>query len=70
MIYAGKKVQLNPEQEEMATFYAGYLGTEHVKKRNFNANFWQDWKKVRLVKGVKGEGETMVKVGERRRDEG
>jgi hypothetical protein len=44
--YEGKPVKLTPEQEEIATFYAQYLETDHVKKTVFNENFFKDWLKV------------------------
>jgi len=43
IIHKGKKVKLNPEAEEYATFYAKYIGTDYISK-TFNRNFWGDWK--------------------------
>ena len=43
---SGKPVKLTPEQEEVATFYAVKLDTDHVKKPAFNKNFWTDFKKI------------------------
>lgn len=39
----GKKVRLTPEQEEVATWYARLIESEHVKKEIFRVNFWNDW---------------------------
>lgn len=44
--YNGKKIYLNPEAEEAATFYAKFIGTEYTAKSKFNKNFWNDWKKL------------------------
>jgi len=44
--YNGKKIILNPEAEEAATFYAKFIGTEYTTKSKFNKNFWNDWKKL------------------------
>jgi len=45
LIYNGKKVELPAEAEEFATAYAKYIDTEYIKNKNFNKNFWNDWKK-------------------------
>jgi len=45
-LYEGKPVDLTPEQEEYATYYAQYLETDHVKKEVFRSNFWKCWKKL------------------------
>lgn len=42
----GKPVDLCPEAEEVATFYARYLDTDHVKKAIFNENFFKDFRKT------------------------
>jgi DNA topoisomerase-1 len=39
-------VHLEPEAEEVATFYAGVLNTEHVENSTFNENFFRDFKTV------------------------
>jgi len=45
LIYDGKKVELPAEAEEFATAYSKYIDTEYIKNKNFNKNFWNDWKK-------------------------
>jgi len=42
----GKLVDLPPEAEEVAGFYAAMLETEHAQDATFNKNFFDDWKKV------------------------
>uniref|UniRef100_A0AC35GC41 DNA topoisomerase n=1 Tax=Panagrolaimus sp. PS1159 TaxID=55785 RepID=A0AC35GC41_9BILA len=37
---------LNPEAEEVATFYARLLGQEYTTKDIFNKNFFNDWRKT------------------------
>ena len=44
--YLGKPVHLKPEGEEVASFYARYLETDHVKKPQFNKNFFKAFKSV------------------------
>lgn len=46
-------MELTPEQEEWATYFAKYLGTEHVKKPQFCANFFKDWLKFLNPPGSK-----------------
>ena len=48
--YQGQPVSLEPAAEELATMYARYIESDYAKKRVFNKNFWNDWKKV-LGKG-------------------
>ena len=43
---SGKSVDLPPEAEEVAGFYAAMLETEHAQDATFNKNFFDDWKKV------------------------
>nr|ANM86236.1 DNA topoisomerase 1 [Stygiella incarcerata] len=50
ILYDGKPVTLTPEQEEIATFYAGFHDSPYREKKVFLDNFWNDWKKV-LGKG-------------------
>ncbi|KAN0040528.1 hypothetical protein ACTA71_008865 [Dictyostelium dimigraforme] len=45
-MYDGKVVKLTPKQEEVATFYASYLETDHVKKEAFRENFFKEFKGV------------------------
>lgn len=46
LLYNNKKIILNKEAEEYATYYAKYLDTEYIKNKKFNINFWKDWKKL------------------------
>jgi hypothetical protein len=43
-VWTGKFVDLPPEAEEVAGFYAALLETEHAKDATFNNNFFEDWK--------------------------
>jgi len=45
-------VHLEPEAEEVATFYAAVINTEHVENPTFNENFFRDFKAV-LAKSKK-----------------
>lgn len=44
--YAGREVDLSPEAEEAAMFYAVKLETQHARDSVFNANFFDDFKKL------------------------
>jgi DNA topoisomerase I len=46
ILYDGKPVSLTPEQEEIATFFAGFHDSPYREKKVFLDNFWNDWKKV------------------------
>eukprot|EP00656_Telonema_subtile_P025731 TRINITY_DN2776_c0_g1_i2.p1 TRINITY_DN2776_c0_g1~~TRINITY_DN2776_c0_g1_i2.p1 ORF type:complete len:851 (+),score=233.21 TRINITY_DN2776_c0_g1_i2:109-2661(+) len=46
MLYEGNPVDLEPEAEEAATFYAQKIETEYVQRPIFRKNFWKDWKKL------------------------
>lgn len=39
-------MNLPPEAEEVAGFYAALLETEHARDATFNKNFFEDWKIV------------------------
>ena len=39
-------MKLQPETEEVATFYAKMLDHDYTTKEVFNQNFYKDWKKV------------------------
>jgi len=41
-------VDLPPESEEVAGFYAALLDTDHGRDVTFCRNFFEDWKKVLL----------------------
>lgn len=41
----GEVMQLSPEAEEVATFYAKMLEHDYTKKEIFNTNFFEDWRK-------------------------
>ncbi|KAF8200781.1 DNA topoisomerase I [Pholiota molesta] len=46
MKYNGQLVDLPPDAEEVAGFYAALLETDHAKDATFNKNFFEDWKIV------------------------
>ncbi|KAF9524043.1 hypothetical protein CPB83DRAFT_861979 [Crepidotus variabilis] len=46
MKYNGKSVDLPPEAEEVAGFYAALLESDHAKDKTFNSNFFGDWQTV------------------------
>jgi hypothetical protein len=39
----GKPVDLPPESEEVAGFFAAMLDTDHAKNETFQNNFFKDW---------------------------
>lgn len=41
-----QQVDLTPDQEEVATFFARYMETDHVKKPQFSKNFFTGFKSV------------------------
>ena len=43
---SGQPVDLPPESEEVAGFFAGMLETEHAKDATFQANFFKNWLEV------------------------
>uniref|UniRef100_A0A914XPF7 DNA topoisomerase I DNA binding eukaryotic-type domain-containing protein n=1 Tax=Plectus sambesii TaxID=2011161 RepID=A0A914XPF7_9BILA len=44
--YNGEVLHLQPEAEEVATFYARMLDHEYTTKDDFNKNFFKDWRKT------------------------
>lgn len=50
MRYGGKDVDLFPEAEEVATFYAGVIGSQHEENPTFRANFFADF--LKILKGT------------------
>ncbi|KZT71806.1 hypothetical protein DAEQUDRAFT_706582 [Daedalea quercina L-15889] len=46
MKYKGKPVDLPPESEEVAGFYAALIEADHTKDAIFNRNFFNDFKEV------------------------
>lgn len=45
MKYDGKPVTLEPEAEEVMSFYARMINHDYVTKEDFNRNFFTDWRK-------------------------
>ena len=39
-------MELEPNTEEVATFYGKMLDHDYTTKEVFNNNFWKDWRKV------------------------
>lgn len=46
MLYDGVPVDLTPEQEEVATFFAVMKETDYMKKEIFLRNFWEGFQEV------------------------
>ncbi|KAH9259624.1 hypothetical protein BASA81_002046 [Batrachochytrium salamandrivorans] len=50
LVYAGKEIQLSPEAEELATYYAACLGSQNLEKessaKTFNDNFFSQFQGV------------------------
>lgn len=44
--YEGKEIKLEPDAEEIATFFAACLGTPHAENPTFCANFFSDFLEV------------------------
>eukprot|EP00053_Salpingoeca_punica_P013801 m.125017 g.125017 ORF g.125017 m.125017 type:complete len:824 (+) comp16311_c0_seq1:120-2591(+) len=44
MLYDGVPYPLKPAAEEVAGFYAVMLNTDYMKKKQFNDNFWKEWR--------------------------
>ncbi|ORZ35512.1 hypothetical protein BCR44DRAFT_1434373 [Catenaria anguillulae PL171] len=44
--YDGRPVKLGAAAEEVATFYAGILGTQHEDNATFKTNFFTDFRKI------------------------
>ncbi|KAA8499802.1 DNA topoisomerase 1 beta [Porphyridium purpureum] len=44
LLYKGERCMLEPEAEEIATFYATKIGTTHVQNEKFNENFFDDFR--------------------------
>ena len=46
VVHIGKSVDLPPESEELAGWFAALLETEHAADEVFQTNFFQDWQLV------------------------
>ncbi|CAO3641599.1 unnamed protein product [Cunninghamella blakesleeana] len=46
MKYNGKPIKLSPEAEEVASFFAALLETDHAQNPTFQKNFFRDFKEV------------------------
>lgn len=46
MKYDGKPITLSPEAEEVASFFAALLETEHAQNPVFQKNFFNDWLQI------------------------
>ncbi|XP_076808604.1 DNA topoisomerase I, mitochondrial-like [Clavelina lepadiformis] len=44
--YDGEVMKLQPESEEVMTFYAKMLNHDYTSKKDFNKNFFSDWRKT------------------------
>jgi DNA topoisomerase-1 len=50
-MFKGRKIDLTPEQEEMAVAWVRKLGTEYAEDKVFIKNFFDDFSKALGVKG-------------------
>lgn len=57
-------MDLTPQQEELATYYAQYLETDHVKKPQFNKNFFDQFLEL-LNEGRNSKNKHIIKVLEK-----
>jgi DNA topoisomerase-1 len=55
IVFKGKKIALNPEQEEMAVAWVRKLGTEYAEDKVFIRNFFDDFCRALGVKGSIGD---------------
>jgi DNA topoisomerase-1 len=46
ILYNGNQIELEPDNEELATIYAKFTDTEYIKDHTFKKNFWNDFKKM------------------------
>ncbi|KAI8800083.1 hypothetical protein BJ742DRAFT_843064 [Cladochytrium replicatum] len=46
MLYDGNEIELHPEAEEVATFWAELINSDHAKKETFRKNFFADFLEV------------------------
>ncbi|KAG2174413.1 hypothetical protein INT43_004436 [Umbelopsis isabellina] len=46
MKYDGKPISLSPEAEEVASFFAALIETDHGKNPVFQKNFFSDWQEI------------------------
>ena len=60
MRYNGQSVDLPPEAEEVAGFYAALLETDHAQDTKFTNNFFEDWQGI-LKKYPPGDGTKITK---------
>jgi hypothetical protein len=42
----GQELDLPPAAEEVATFYAALIESDHAQDATFNKNFFEDWRGV------------------------
>lgn len=50
LFYDGKAIDLSPEAEEVASFYARMIEHDYTSKDVFNNNFFKDWRKTMTPK--------------------
>lgn len=46
ILYNGKLITLTADQEEYATIFARYIGTDYYENKTFKKNFFSDWKSL------------------------
>jgi DNA topoisomerase-1 len=51
VLFKGNRIDLTPDQEEMAIAWARKLGTEYAEDKTFRKNFFEDFSRALGVKG-------------------
>lgn len=46
MLYEGKPIELPAEAEEVATYFAQHIQSDHMKKPQFSENFFKEFRRV------------------------
>jgi len=62
ILFKGKKINLNPEQEEMAVAWVRKLGTEYVSDKVFIKNFFDDFCKALEVEKANPENFDFLEI--------
>lgn len=59
ILYEGREVHLEPDAEEVATFFAGILGTDHHENEIFRRNFFEDF--VQVLNAIDSKWKSVIR---------